>query len=286
MNCLVSVIIPTYNRCEYLIKTISSVQRQTIRDIEILVCDDGSTDRTKEMVEGLAEKDNRIRYINCGHNGRPAIPRNIGIKNAEGEWLAFVDDDDVWNPVKLEAQLFTLKKNDVKACCTNAFCFYDGENSGKRYFKVDAGKIRLRDLLNINRVICSSMVIHKSLISICEGFPEDEEIRAIEDYALWLRVSTMTDIAYLSNPLIGYLMESESSIRLKKQLPFAEQQKIVLNDFYKWLDKQDSRVKKKVSKEKVQSKLTGVVKAIKDIKKLFVKAFRKFKSIVKKLIKR
>ena len=78
-NITFSVIIPTYNRIEILKKTIVSVQKQTIKNIEILVCDDGSTDKTCEIVTNISKKDSRVKYINCGHNGRPAIPRNKGI---------------------------------------------------------------------------------------------------------------------------------------------------------------------------------------------------------------
>src|SRR6185295_5594024 len=105
MKPRVSVVIPTYNRKSVLLESIASVQNQTVRELEILVCDDGSTDGSSDAVGLLMQRDARIRWIPGEHSGYPGISRNRGIRAAAGEWIAFQDSDDLWLPQKLERQL-------------------------------------------------------------------------------------------------------------------------------------------------------------------------------------
>ena len=102
----ISVVIPTYNRCELLKRAISSVLNQTIRSKKIIVVDNGSTDNTYEMISTLFPE---ITYIYEKRRG-VSIARNLGIKNCNSQWIAFLDSDDVWEPRKLEKQLFFTNK--------------------------------------------------------------------------------------------------------------------------------------------------------------------------------
>ncbi len=280
-HVMVSVIIPTYNRKDDLSKAIRSVQKQTERNIEILVCDDGSTDGTKESVDEIIKKDARVRYFDCGHNGRPAIPRNVGIENSKGEWLAFLDDDDVWNPTKLEAQLFLMNKYDVKGSCTNAY-FYEGDtNTGELYFLNSKDeKLSFGNFIDVNPVICSSMMFHKSLIKTCKGFPEEENLRAIEDYAFWLRIVSYTDIVYIHYPLVGYLKTSQSSIRNKKILSFKEQKALVFDNYRRWRkNNKDAKIYFIFCKECIKNR---VFKAINKLIAFLKRVKRFIKSIAKR----
>ena len=90
----VSVIIPTWNRAHTLPRAIESVLSQSLPILEVLICDDGSTDGTAEAVMAMARQDPRIRWLPGERGGRPAIPRNRGIRESRGEWLAFLDSDD------------------------------------------------------------------------------------------------------------------------------------------------------------------------------------------------
>ena len=279
----VSVIIPTYNRKDDLCRAIKSVQDQTERNIEILICDDGSTDDTRESVEKIIREDSRVRYINCGHNGRPAIPRNIGIKKAKGDWLAFLDDDDVWNPTKLEAQLFMMEKYKVKACCTNAF-FYDGDNnSGELYFRNTSDALyKFRNMISVNPVMCSSTIIHSSTLEECIGFPEDESLKSVgEDYAFWLRIAAYTDILYLHNPLIGYLRTSNSSIRKEKDFTFKQQRKIVFDDLKRWRKTKGLSVRKYYIKEYIMFCVESVANFLYSV---FMLIGRRGKRMIKRLL--
>jgi glycosyltransferase involved in cell wall biosynthesis len=106
---LVSIILPTYNRCILLLETIQTVLRQTYAHFELLIIDDGSTDETKEQV--LAITDDRIRYFFLPHSGRISAVRNYGLKKAKGELIAFIDSDDGWKEDKLQKQLELLIAN-------------------------------------------------------------------------------------------------------------------------------------------------------------------------------
>lgn len=108
---MISVIIPTYNRSKELVRSINSVRNQTIRDIEIIVVDDGSTDLTKDVVDSI--KDDRIRYFRHKNNKGACAARNTGIFFSKGDYIAFQDSDEVWYENKLELELKELISNDA-----------------------------------------------------------------------------------------------------------------------------------------------------------------------------
>ena len=122
---LVSVIIPTYNRAHYVVEAVESVLAQTHKNIEIIVVDDGSTDGAEEILDPYKD---RIRYFYQENQGVSAA-RNLGIRNANGQYLAFLDSDDLWLPDKTELQLNFLKENDNYGFVfSNFLIFTDTEN--------------------------------------------------------------------------------------------------------------------------------------------------------------
>lgn len=117
----VSVIIPTYNRARYLHRAIQSVLDQRFPDLEIIVVDDASTDDTAQVIEGF--RDPRIRYFRHNTNRREAASRNTGVQNAVGDYIAFLDDDDVWLPDKLAIQVNLLDISSLKiGAVYTSFC--------------------------------------------------------------------------------------------------------------------------------------------------------------------
>lgn len=116
---MISVIIPTYNRADKILNSINSVLNQTIKDIEIIIVDDGSEDETHNIVKKI--KDDRVRYIKHTKNMGVSTARNTGIKYAKGEYIAFQDSDEIWYKNKLEIELLALSKNkaDVVFCKMN-----------------------------------------------------------------------------------------------------------------------------------------------------------------------
>jgi len=126
-NPLISVIIPTFNRCQFLKRAILSAVNQTYRNIEILVVNDGSTDDTSVTVGSI--KCQRIQYFSYENNRGPVARRNIGIKNSAGEFVTFLDDDDEWSPDKIFQQLEVFKNTagPLGLVFTNGYSEYEND---------------------------------------------------------------------------------------------------------------------------------------------------------------
>ena len=162
----VSVIIPTHNRAEFLRCAIESVLRQTFTDLEIIVSDDKSTDHTQEVVKGF--KDMRIKYIfNDGHNG-PSATRNKGILASEGEYIAFLDDDDEWLPDKLQRQVEILGKSQPNICGVYSNRLFIEKTTGKIISDNPGADILKGNLLHQlvikNPITTSTAVVRKSCL--------------------------------------------------------------------------------------------------------------------------
>lgn len=128
---LVSVIVPTYNRALLISEAIQSVQDQTYTRWELIIVDDGSTDETENVIKGVA--DHRIRYFKINHSGSFAAVRNHGVKQSEGEFIAFLDSDDLWHPVKLREQTDLFARSPE-----SMFVFTHVEFFGSNAHPVDA----------------------------------------------------------------------------------------------------------------------------------------------------
>lgn len=227
----ISVIIPTYNRANDLLSAIRSVLGQTYPVNEILVCDDGSTDDSKALVKALQQ--DRIKWIDCGRNGMPSIPRNIGISRAGSEWLAFLDSDDAWLPDKIEAQINRVQATGRLAVSAQAWRIRP-DHAPCLYLNYTGDTIRFTDLLQVNYVICSSMMVHRSVLLSTGGFPKAGQFKAIEDYALWLKVAAVTDIDFVSTPVVNYQDVPAQSIRAN-DVSVVEQRKLILSELLGWL---------------------------------------------------
>ena len=115
-NPLVSVITPCYNAESFIAETIKSVINQTYTNWEMLICDDCSTDNSAKIIKSFCQRDDRIKYLKTDCNtGGPSIPRNVAISNSKGDYLAFLDADDIWLPTKLAVQMnfVCIQKADI-----------------------------------------------------------------------------------------------------------------------------------------------------------------------------
>ena len=193
----VSVIIPTFNRKKTIGRAIQSVKNQSLSPFEILIIDDGSKDGTEEWVK---EKFQNIKYIYQNNQGVSSA-RNIGIENAYGDWVAFLDSDDEWLPNKLYEQVKAIGLNpEMKFFHTNEIWIRNGirVNQMKKHKKY--GGYIFEKCLDICRVSPSSVLIQKEVFNDIGIF--DESLRVCEDYDLWLRITSKYPVVFLDIPLI------------------------------------------------------------------------------------
>ncbi|MEI6296920.1 MAG: glycosyltransferase family 2 protein [bacterium] len=274
----VSVIIPTYNRAGTIKRAVKSVLVQDVKEIEIIICDDNSTDNTKEIVDNFIKKDSRVKFIKSEKNsGLPAVPRNKGAKIAKGEWLAFLDSDDEWLPDKLEKQLTLVEKEKTLAICTNAYKIKP--NGEKTIFHTNHqnNRINFKKELRDNWIINSSVLVKKNVFDSCGGFSEEKELKAMEDYNLWLKILTNTNFTYIDEPLLNYYDNPNQSIRgisIDSYKNNISRKIEVFKNLYNWLLPQENKTEYKLLSKRTELKLSSQL------------LFHNFKQIIKKLIKK
>ena len=214
---LFSVIIPTYNRGEKLKRALESVIKQTYSDYEIIVCDDGSNDNTKEIIADYSSFDN-LKYIWNENWGGPARPRNIGIKNAKGTWICFLDSDDWWYPNKLEVVTQYLSKADVMYHDVDVY--KKGEGIKKRRIKSRQLKSPIiRDLMTRNNHLYNStFVVRKEIIEKVGGLSEDKLLISVEDLDLWIRISKITEkFVHIHKTIGAYWLDEENITEISEK---------------------------------------------------------------------
>jgi len=226
----ISVIIPTWNSAHTLAATITSCLNQTYSPLEILVCDDGSTDESRSIVEQFA--DPKVQWVSGEHSGTPGVPRNTGMQLAQGEWLAICDSDDTWLPEKLEKQMAAAVKYSCDAVCANAFIKINTDTTSKKVSQWNKPTLSFANLLKTNNIVCSSAMIHSSLYKKLGGFSEIVEYGSFADYIYWLRIATSTRFAFVNEPLIIYDDHPLTSMR-STALSNETIQNKVFNDFIK-----------------------------------------------------
>lgn len=191
---LVTVVIPTYNRANYVAETIESVLQQTYPKIEIIVIDDGSTDDTSRTVRFYAP---RVRYV-WQDNAERGASRNHGLRLATGEFVSFLDSDDLWLPEKVREGVDFLKANPkVGLFCTNALQI-DGKGRQLRVLRMNGSSGHVTGkLLQNNFIIMATHLARTSAIRAIGGFREERELSGSEDWEMFVRLSLTTNIAHV-----------------------------------------------------------------------------------------
>ena len=193
----ISVIVPTYNRRDKVAKALFSIYAQSFSPLEVIVIDDGSEDDTGKMI--LSEYPQVIykKIVNSG----VSKARNEGIAVAKGDWVAFLDSDDTWHPQKLKAQVDYLENNKkAQFLHTEETWVRNGVkvNQKKKHQKVRG--LIFKQCLGFCIIGPSTVIVEKNLLEKVGGF--DENLEVCEDYDLWLRLSLITELHFLSTPLI------------------------------------------------------------------------------------
>jgi glycosyltransferase involved in cell wall biosynthesis len=185
----ISVVVPTYQRHEQCARAVASALDQELAALEVLVCDDGSTDETEELFTRMSGEDPRVRYLRLPENhGTPAPARNLGISSARGDWVAFLDSDDRWLPEKLAVQSVLLSGGRYEVVASDATRVTGGPYFGLERMKEPGPE----ELLAHNPIITSTAVARRSSLLAAGGFPQSVmglPIGGVEDYGLWLNLA-------------------------------------------------------------------------------------------------
>lgn len=195
----VSVIIPTYNRAHLIRETLESVTAQTHHDFHVIVVDDGSTDDTPDV---LRDYSNCIEYHRISHSGQSAA-RNIGLERSSGEYIAFLDSDDVWDNRFLEVMTQAL---DNSSGAGFAFCDYGTFEEGgviQETFLPKGHKVQgdiFAHLLQVNFLCTGALLIRRVCFDEIGGF--DPDLPLVEDWDLWLRLARKFKAKYIDEPLL------------------------------------------------------------------------------------
>jgi glycosyltransferase involved in cell wall biosynthesis len=198
----VSVVLPTYNRLPLLQEAVASVLQQTFGDWELIVADDGSTDGTADYLSGLG--DPRVRGCVLDHRGSPARARAAALRVARGEWIAFLDSDDLWVPNKLELQLACLTDSRVARWGYTGYQLVDlqGAPVQRRQWRPDfphSGWILERLLTFETSASIPTVVVHRSLLDEVGGI--DETIGIRDDYDLAVRLAARSEACAVPDAL-------------------------------------------------------------------------------------
>lgn len=196
---VVSVVVPAYNAERLIGATLDSILAQRDVALEVIVVDDRSSDGTAAIVQRRAQIDPRVRCVSTPHNfGGPAGPRNLGVREAAGDWVAFCDADDLWHPDKLAAQLACAVRTGAGLVCTATDMFHDGttpfpDAARSREPQPDR-LIGLWAMLLKNRVATSSVMCLRAALLATPGFDTRRDMIAVEDYDMWLRLMCLQDL--------------------------------------------------------------------------------------------
>lgn len=202
MGPLVSIIVPVFNRLHYLRAAIASALAQTLEDWELLLADDGSGSPTLEYL-GELEALPGVTVLRLAHCGNPAIVRNVALRQARGEYIAFLDSDDLWVPTKLEIQIASLRSHPERQWGYSGFEMVDATLrplERKPRFNAAQGWI-IRDLLSATTTIVQSSVVVRRELLEAAG-PYDEQLSWCCDFELWARLATHSPADCADRPLV------------------------------------------------------------------------------------
>lgn len=206
MSELISIITPTYNCERFIGETIESVLKQTYKNWEMVIVDDCSTDNTYEVVKKYADNDSRIKYYLLEENSGAAVARTKAMQLATGDYMAFLDSDDLWISNKLECQLKFMKENNYNFTCTE---YEQIDENGKSLNKV----IKVKNKTNYNGVLLSCPVGNSTVMYNVSkmGKFQVPNIRKRNDDALWLQMLKKEEYIYgLNNILMEYRIRTNS----------------------------------------------------------------------------
>ncbi len=254
MKPFFSIIIPTYNRAQLIGKAIDSVVKQTFSDWELVIVDDGSTDDTKDVIEKYKLQNNRIKYI-YQPNAERSAARNNGIKNAQGEYICFLDSDDYFLPNRLEILFKELKKRSFQVAA-----FFTGvkiEKNGSLFPKEDLIHTdNIFEYLVLTAIHSQQVCIHSNIL---KEVNYDTQLNIGEDLELWMRIANKFPFIRMENQHTIVVVDHEDrTVNVKRNNVYFDTLRLckhIFND-----EKYGNRVSHKTQLKIIGNCYYGVVK--------------------------
>lgn len=209
---MISIITPAYNAENFICETIKSVQAQTYKDWELIIVDDCSTDYTSVLANDYAKEDSRIKVIKAPQNGGVAKARNIGLENAKGDYIAFVDSDDLWKPEKLKKQLAFMKEKGCILSYTDFQKFNTTDASLGKVMRCPK-KMRANDILKNTAIGCLTVMVDKKQAGEFRMPP----LNHTEDNCTWYHILKNTgQTAYNLGEVLSLYRDGNASMTKNK----------------------------------------------------------------------
>ena len=210
-DALVSIITPSYNSAKFIAETIQSVQNQTYQNWEMIIVDDGSSDETESVVLSIIQKDNHIQFHKLSQNSGPAVARNTGIEKASGDYMTFIDADDIWFPTFIENNIKTIQETGIPF----VFSSYKRANEQLEFVYSDfivPNKVSYSDILKSNSISCLTAFLDIKKL----GKKYMPLIRKRQDMGLWLNYLKVIPFAHGIQETQAIYRIRENSLSRKK----------------------------------------------------------------------
>ena len=211
MNSLVSIITPSYNSAKFIAETIQSVQNQTHQNWEMIIVDDASSDETENIVLSIIQNDSRIKFYKLSQNSGPAVARNTAIEKASGEFMTFIDADDIWFPTFIQNNIKTIQETAIPF----VFSSYKRSNEQLEFVYSDfivPHKVSYSDILKSNSISCLTAFVDIKKL----GKKYMPLIRKRQDMGLWLNYLKVIPFAYGIQETQAIYRIRENSLSRKK----------------------------------------------------------------------
>ena len=236
---VVSVVIPAYNSSSYIVRALRSVLSQDWHgSMEVIVVDDGSEDETFHLVQKMAENESRVRCIRKRENEGPAEARNLGVREARGRFIAFLDADDFWFPHHLSTQLKLFEKDDGIALVHGRYIDdYGGKRVEGKNFRPLRGRLRGKTLLTFKACI-NTVVVNREMFIDAGMF--NGEFSVGEDFEAWRRVAALYPIDYTDSRPVAVYNHRDRSRKRDRQLLRYEMRLKALEDIYRRFKRSNS----------------------------------------------
>ena len=229
---LVSIITPNYNGAAFIAETIASARAQTLTDWEMIIVDDASDDASPEIIRREVSSDSRLRLIVLPEpSGGPAKPRNVGLDAARGEYVIFLDNDDLWHPQKLEIQLATMRRTGARISSSAMFRFHRAEDIPPEARRVlnekDISVRRLTYDLLLRRHCAPHLMAERRLITESGArFDERPDYNKIEDSLFSFELHRFAGWSVKISPPLTFYRQHQHSLSASK-IPMIRKQRLL-----------------------------------------------------------